>query len=325
MLIREVVFPYATYLITTVVCTYVVHACSSPEPTPDPCENRTCPNVCANSWLTFQECSDGVCHDVGHIPCDNGCGDGSTCNLLPTQQCPNGPGSYCGDEYSNNRDVLYQCAAGDHIMLERCTYGCVQDVQNHASCRTAPPPVPSPSPPPPVPNCVEGAQRHVTCGNCGAQLQQCSQGNWTNLNGCGGQGTCWPASQQNCPNGDVQTCTTSCAWTACPEATPGVTPEATPTGHCGNGTCDSDENCGTCFNDCPCGGQTQYDFGPCGGYENLCDNCVETSCTVTEKTCEHNTCVEHDYRPTCCCLTRDTTSQPCEGGGTCDNNQQCRH
>ena len=173
VLIREVVFPYATYLITTVVCTYVVHACSSPEPTPDPCENRTCPNVCANSWLTFQECSDGVCHDVGHIPCDNGCGDGSTCNLLPTQQCPNGPGSYCGDEYSNNRDVLYQCAAGDHIMLERCTYGCVQDVQNHASCRTAPPPVPSPSPPPPVPNCVEGAQRHVTCGNCGAQLQKC--------------------------------------------------------------------------------------------------------------------------------------------------------
>ncbi|MFH1636930.1 MAG: hypothetical protein ABIB71_00730 [Candidatus Woesearchaeota archaeon] len=67
---------------------------------------------------------------------------------------------------------------------------------------------------------------------------------------------------------------------------------------CGNGACDSGENCGTCWSDCRCSSgqicewnecKTYCGNGVCDGDEN-CATCYDCSCPSTEK-CEGGRCV----------------------------------
>lgn len=87
---------------------------------------------------------------------------------------------------------------------------------------------------------------------------------------------------------------------------------------CGNGTCDSGENCGTCAADCPCGNGKECQNnacvdkpapntcgnGRCDTNGETCSNCAQDCGCGTGKTCQNGQCV-------------DAPAAKC-GNGTCE-------
>jgi hypothetical protein len=104
----------------------------------------------------------------------------------------------------------------------------------------------------------------VACGNCGSDIETCSNGNWK-PGTCTGQG-CAPGAMQPCNTYGTQSCSGACAWGVCscplaPNCTVGTAPTCSggslvtcdscgqmktmgcPNGPCANGVCEA--NCVT--------------------------------------------------------------------------------
>ncbi|HSY23566.1 MAG TPA: hypothetical protein VK841_15675, partial [Polyangiaceae bacterium] len=159
-----------------------------------------------------------------------------------------------------------------------------------------------------VPSCSGPTTQ--TCGLCGTETRQCTNGIWSAWDACTGEGVCQPGAAQGCGAGATQTCGSACQWGGCGCAADEIA--------CGDaGACVSPgalTTCGECGHDC-----TALPHVQMAGLGCAAGVCAYT-CTAGYADCggsPHNGC-ETALSPdagTCACPTGTTC------GTTCVNQQ----
>jgi len=153
----------------------------------------------------------------------------------------------------------------------------------------------------------------VSCGDnkCSSgetcPVDNCCNGVSINLNAdinnCGGCGTKCFSNNQTCSLGNCVSLTA----------------------YCRDLTCDANENCGSCANDCKCAANTKCEDSKCITYcgNGICESNEESQCKADCKWCGDGTCSDNENYTNC--LTDCSKSVVC-GDSVCDsseNRQNC--